>query len=122
MRFKSIPREPCRRRSRKRMFITKKFIPRRTFLRGAGVTLALPLLDSMIPAFTARAATAASARRLGFVYIPMGCNWFQFFPKEVGKIAELSPTLSTLNPVLDQVTVISNLELKNSYSPGNHAT
>ena len=103
------------------MIITKKALPRRTFLRGAGVTLALPLLDAMIPSFSS-AAAATSVRRLGFVYIPMGCNWFQFFPKEVGKLTELSPTLSTLTPVLNQVTVISNLELKNSYSPGNHAT
>jgi len=103
------------------MIITKKALPRRTFLRGAGVTLALPLLDAMIPSLS-DAAVAGPVRRLGFVYIPMGCNWFQFFPKEVGKLTELSPTLSTLTPVLNQVTVISNLELKNSYSPGNHAT
>ena len=103
------------------MIITKKAMPRRTFLRGAGVTLALPLLDAMIPSFSS-AAAATSVRRLGFVYIPMGCNWFQFFPKEVGTITELPPTLSTLAPVKEQVTVISNLELKNSYSPGNHAT
>lgn len=103
------------------MIITKKALPRRTFLRGAGVTLALPLLDAMIPSFS-DAAVAGPVRRLGFVYIPMGCNWFQFFPKEVGNLTELSPTLSTLSPVLNQVTVISNLELKNSYSPGNHAT
>ena len=103
------------------MIITKKALPRRPFLRGAGVTLALPLLDAMIPSFS-DAAVAGPVRRLGFVYIPMGCNWFQFFPKEVGKLTELSPTLSTLTPVLNQVTVISNLELKNSYSPGNHAT
>ena len=103
------------------MIITKKALPRRTFLRGAGVTLALPLLDAMIPSFS-DAAVAGPVRRLGFVYIPMGCNWFQFFPKEVGKLTELSPTLTTLTPVLNQVTVISNLELKNSYSPGNHAT
>jgi hypothetical protein len=75
----------------------------------------------MIPSFSS-AAAATSVRRLGFVYIPMGCNWFQFFPKEVGTITELPPTLSTLAPVKEQVTVISNLELKNSYSPGNHAT
>src|ERR1700674_1467312 len=103
------------------MIITKKALPRRTFLRGAGVTLALPLLYAMIPCFSS-AASASPVRRLGFVYIPMGCNWFQWFPKDVGNITELSPTLSTLTPVLNQVTVISNLELKNSYSPGNHAT
>jgi hypothetical protein len=104
------------------MIITKKALPRRTFLRGAGVTLALPLLDAMIPSFSDAAAVASPVRRLGFVYIPMGCNWFQWFPKDVGNITELSPTLSSLTPVLNQVTVISNLELKNSYSPGNHAT
>jgi len=104
------------------MIITKKALPRRTFLRGAGVTLALPLLDAMIPSFSDAAAVASPVRRLGFVYIPMGCNWVQWFPKDVGNITELSPTLSTLTPVLNQVTVISNLELKNSYSPGNHAT
>jgi hypothetical protein len=105
------------------MIITKKALPRRTFLRGTGVALALPLLDAMIPSFSASAANvAAPVRRLGFVYIPMGCNWFQWFPKDVGKITELSPTLSTLTPYLNQITVISNLELKNSYSPGNHAT
>jgi len=103
------------------MIVTKKALPRRTFLRGTGVALALPLLDAMIPAFSS-AAGVSPVRRLGFVYIPMGCNWFQFFPKEVGNITELPPTLSTLAPVLNQVTVISNLELKNSYSPGNHAT
>ena len=104
------------------MIVTKKALPRRTFLRGAGVSLALPMLDSMFPAFTARAATANPVRRLGFVYIPMGCNWFQFFPKEVGRLTELPPTLNTLTPFRDQVTVISNMELKNSYSPGPHAT
>src|SRR5499427_6554321 len=104
------------------MIVTKKKLPRRTFLRGTGVALALPLLDAMIPSFSDAAAVAAPVRRLGFVYIPMGCNWFQFFPKEVGTVTELPPTLSTLAPVMNQVTVISNLELKNSYSPGNHAT
>jgi len=103
------------------MIITKTALPRRTFLRGAGVALALPLLDAMIPAFS-KAAGTSPVRRLGFVYIPMGCNWFQWFPKDVGKITQLPPTLSTLAPVQDQLTVFSNMELKNSYSPGNHAT
>jgi len=104
------------------MIITNKALPRRTFLRGAGVALALPLLDAMIPVFSKASGAASPVRRLGFVYIPMGCNWFEWFPKDVGNITQLSPTLSTLAPVLDQVTVFSNLELKNSYSPGNHAT
>src|ERR1700674_376009 len=104
------------------MIITNKALPRRTFLRGAGVALALPLLDAMIPVFSKASGAASPVRRLGFVYIPMGCNWYQWFPKGVGNITQLSPTLSTLTPVLNQVTVISNLEVKNSYSPGNHAT
>lgn len=105
------------------MIITKKALRRRTFLRGMGATVALPLLDAMVPALTAQSATPASpARRLGFVYIPMGCNQAQWVPKAVGRITELSPTLSPLTPFLDQLTVISNLELKNGYSPGNHAT
>jgi len=60
------------------MIITKKALPRRSFLRGAGSVLALPLLDAMVPAMTALAATPANpVRRLGFVYIPMGANQAQ---------------------------------------------
>jgi hypothetical protein len=55
------------------MIVVKKALPRRTFLRGAGATLALPLLDAMVPALTALAQTpAAPVRRLGFIYIPNG--------------------------------------------------
>ena len=57
------------------MIVTKKALPRRTFLRGMGATLALPLLDAMVPAMTALAATPANpVRRLGFVYMPMGAH------------------------------------------------
>ena len=57
------------------MIITKTALPRRTFLRGVGAALALPLLDAMVPAASAMAKTAAAApRRLGYVYIPMGMN------------------------------------------------
>ena len=57
------------------MIITKKHLNRRTFLRGIGVTVALPLLDAMVPALTAAARTAAKpVRRLGFVYVPNGMN------------------------------------------------
>jgi len=85
--------------------------------------MALPLLDAMVPALTALAATPAKpVRRLGYIYLPMGANLPQWTPKGEGRITELSPTLSSLTPYLDQLTVISNLELKNSYSAGNHAT
>jgi Protein of unknown function (DUF1552) len=104
------------------MIITKKALPRRTFLRGMGVTLALPLLDAMIPSMTARAATPANpVRRLGFVYIPMGSNIAQWTPQGMGRITELSPTLQSLTPVMDQITVMTNMALKNAY-PGTHAT
>ena len=65
------------------MIITKKALPRRTFLRGMGTTLALPLLDAMVPSMTALAATAARpVRRLGFVYIPMGAHMPKWTPRE----------------------------------------
>lgn len=105
------------------MIVTKKAISRRAVLRGAGATLALPLLDAMIPSMTALAATpAVPVRRLGFVYVPMGSYIRQWTPAQVGRISELSPTLQSLTPFIDQLTVISHLENKNAYSPGNHAT
>ena len=103
--------------------IMKKALPRRTFLRGVGATLALPLLDAMVPAMTALAATpAAPVRRLGFVYIPMGSNFAEWAPAKTGAITELSPTLHSLTPFIDQLTILGNIENKNAYSPGNHAT
>jgi hypothetical protein len=103
------------------MFVTKKALSRRTFLRGAGVSLALPLLDSMVPAFSAVPASAAP-HRLGYVYIPMGMNWNAWIPKEDGKLNALSPTLASLVPFRDQITVITNTELKDmAYPTGNHA-
>jgi hypothetical protein len=105
------------------VILTKKALPRRSFLRGMGATLGLPLLDAMIPARTALAATAAApVRRLGFVYIPMGATIDRWTPSATGRINELSPSLSSLTPFLDRLTVITNLELKNAYSAGNHAT
>ena len=105
------------------MIITKKALPRRTFLRGMGATLALPLLDAMVPSLTALADTPAAPRlrRLGFVYMPMGCDVTRWTPPGEDTLDELSPTLSPLAPVEEHVTVISNLELRNAY-PGTHAT
>ena len=104
------------------MIITKRALPRRTFLRGMGAAVALPLLDAMVPAMTAQTATAANpVRRIGFVYMPMGAHIPEWTPPGSGKLSELSPSLRSLAPVLDQVTVVSNLELKNAY-PGTHAT
>jgi hypothetical protein len=105
------------------MFITSKALPRRTFLRGMSATLALPLLDAMIPALSAAGTAAAKpVSRLGFVYVPMGSAQAFWTPKSEGAITELSPTLNSLTPYLNQLTVISNLEHKNAYATGNHAT
>ena len=105
------------------MFITKMVLPRRTFLHGMGTALALPLLDAMVPAASVLAQTAARpVRRLGFVYIPMGMNASMWTPAGEGRITELSPSLSSLMPMLDDVTVVTNLELRNAYTTGNHAS
>jgi uncharacterized protein DUF1552 len=105
------------------MIVTKKALPRRTFLRGMGAAVALPLLDAMVPSLSAMTQTAARpVNRLGFVYIPMGSNIRQWTPAATGRIMELSPSLASLTPFINQVTVLTNLENKNAYSPGNHAT
>jgi hypothetical protein len=103
------------------MIITKKFIPRRTFLRGVGATMALPLLEAMVPAATPLAKTAANpGRRLGFVFMPMGCDITRWTPPG-DTLDQLSPILSALAPVREHVSAITNLELQNAY-PGSHAT
>ena len=97
------------------MFVTKKALPRRTFLRGAGALLGLPLLEAMVPAMTALAQTAASpVRRLGFVYLPngvarnfSGINYWT--PNGEGTNFELSPILTPLAPFRDRLTVVSGL-------------
>ena len=104
------------------MFLTKKAIPRRTFLKSAQAALALPLLDAMIPAATAWGQTPAKpVPRLGFVFIPMGSDQERWTPPGQGKLDELSPILNPLQPVKGQVTVITNMRLQNAY-PGTHDT
>ena len=104
------------------MIITKKALPRRTFLRAVGATMALPLLDAMIPAATALEKTPAKAiRRLGFVFMPMGCDQSRWTPRSETTLKELSPILSPLEPLKEHITAITNMELANAY-PGSHAT
>jgi hypothetical protein len=104
------------------MIVTKKALPRRTFLRGMGTALSLPLLDAMVPAMSALPATPANpTRRLGFVYIPMGAHMPLWTPAGSDRLGALSPTLKSLAPVIDQVSVVTNTELRNAY-PGTHAT
>ena len=92
------------------MIITKMALPRRTFLRGIGATLALPVLDAMMPAL-ASAQTPATPR-LGFVYAPNGTYLPNFFPRQVGRHFDLTPVLKPLESVRDRIVVISGLSNK----------
>jgi len=104
------------------MIITKKALPRRTFLKGVQAVLALPLLDAMIPAATAWAKTPAKpVRRLGFVFVPMGSDHARWLPPGEDTLRELSPILEPLGAVKEQLTVVTNLRLEKSY-PGTHDT
>jgi hypothetical protein len=92
------------------MIITKKHIPRRTFLRGAGTMLALPLLDAMIPALRAdRLTAAAPVRRLGFVFYTLGVNEAKWRPTGEGANYQLSEALMPLAPHKDKFVVLSGL-------------
>jgi len=92
------------------MFITKKHLSRRTLLRGMGVAVSLPLLDSMLPAQTPLAKTAAKGMpRLGFVYLPHGAVMNQWTPATDGAGFEFSPILKPLEPLRDYVNVVSGL-------------
>ena len=92
------------------MIITKKAIPRRTVLRGIGATLALPLLDGMVPALSALARTAANpSQRFTFIYVPHGSIMKQWTPAQEGAGFEFSPILKPLEPFREQVNVLTGL-------------
>jgi Protein of unknown function (DUF1552) len=104
------------------MFVTKKHLPRRKFLKGLGVTMALPLLDAMIPAGTALAQTAAAAKmRAGFIYFPHGAVMNQWTPEKTGTDWEFTPILKPLEAFRKQMTIISGLENKAAIAPPVHA-
>ena len=95
------------------MFITKMHLPRRTFLRGVGATLALPLLDGMVPALSALRNTAAkSTARLGIVYVPNGIFMRQWTPEGDGAALQLTPTLEPLARFKDRLILLSGLSNK----------
>jgi Protein of unknown function (DUF1552) len=99
--------------------ITKKHIPRRAFLRGVGVTLSLPLLDSMIPAQTPLVKTAAKPQfRMGLCFMPHGAVMSNWTPVTEGDGLELSRTLKPLEPFRDKVVVVTNLAHKNAAPAG----
>jgi Protein of unknown function (DUF1552) len=92
------------------MFITKKHLPRRTFLRGVGVTLSLPLLESMVPAQTPLARTAASPKsRLSCIYVPHGATMDKFTPAKDGSAFEFTEILQPLEKLRDRISIVSNL-------------
>ena len=104
------------------MFITRKHLDRRTLLRGLGASVALPLLDAMIPAHTALAKTAAATKlRLGFVYFPHGAIMEKWTPAAAGREFALGPILEPLAPFKQQLTVVSNLGNKPGESRAVHA-
>jgi len=104
------------------MFITKKHISRRAVLRSLGFTVALPLLDAMIPAATALANTAAAPKpRLGFFYFPHGAVMEKWTPTRNGRDFDMSPILEPLAPFRDQLTVFSNIGNRPGESRAVHA-
>ena len=92
------------------MFITQKHLPRRTVLRGLGATLALPLLDGMVPAYAATRNTAANpVRRLGAFYVPNGMEMRAWTPQGGGREFEFSQILQPLAPFREHVNVLTGL-------------
>jgi len=104
------------------MFNTKKHLSRRTVLRGMGVTVALPLLDAMIPANTALAQTAAKPKpHAGFIYFPHGAIMDRWTPSADGTGFEISPILKPLEPYRKQLSIVSGLANKPAMSAAVHA-
>jgi len=102
------------------MIVTKKSLPRRTFLRGLGTTLALPLLDSMVPALAATGAMKP-AIRLAFVYHPVGMIMSRWTPAAEGKAFEFTPTMKALEPFRERMVVLSGLAQVNGRALGDGA-
>ena len=105
------------------MFISKKHIPRRAVLKGAGAAIALPLVEAMIPAATAWAATPAgkTPKRFAFVSFPHGAIMDRWSPKETGTSYTMSPILQPLEPFRKHLTIVSGLRNKPAETPEPHA-
>jgi Protein of unknown function (DUF1552) len=104
------------------MFISKRCLPRRTFLRGIGAAVTLPLLDSMLPAQTPVSRTAAKALpRLGFVYVPHGAIMDQWTPKAEGADFEITRILKPLEPFRNQLNIVSGLGHRAADSTAVHS-
>src|SRR5215468_1334871 len=104
------------------MFITKKHLSRRTLLKGAGVAIGLPFLESMIPAWTPTAKAATPAPRFGVVYFPNGAIMQQFTPSATGEGFGFTPILKPFEPYKDNLVVVTNLTRSHPGSQvGDHA-
>src|SRR5579862_5824403 len=105
------------------MFLSKKHIARRSVLKGAGATIALPLLDAMIPANTAWAETAAgkAPKRFAFIGFPHGAIMDHWSPAETGTDFTMSPILTPLEPFRKHLTIVSGLRNKPAETPEPHA-
>jgi Protein of unknown function (DUF1552) len=104
------------------MFITRKHLSRRSVLRGVGVSMALPLLDAMVPAHTALSKTAAAAKaRMAFVYFPHGAVMDKWTPAKDGADFDLPPILAPLKAFQQHLTVISGMENKSAIAAPVHA-
>jgi hypothetical protein len=103
------------------MFVTRQHLSRRAVIKGAGATIALPLLDAMIPARTALAQTAAAVSpRLGFIYFPHGALQDEWTPTRTGRDFEFPFILKPLEPLREHVTVVSGLRNKGGESSSPH--
>jgi Protein of unknown function (DUF1552). len=103
------------------MIITKKSLARRAFLRGLGTTVALPLLDAMIPALGAATIATKPAVRLAFVYHPVGMIMNRWTPAAEGSAFEFTPTMKALEPFRERLVVLSGLAQVNGRALGDGA-
>jgi len=103
------------------MIVTKKFIPRRTILKGMGAAVALPFLGAMVPAFAETAKSAANPpTKFAFLYVPHGVHRAEWNPTTVGKDFEFTRILKPLEPLREHVNVITNLNLCQQPLPNGH--
>ena len=102
------------------MFLSRKHLSRRTMLKGAGATIALPLLDAMIPAGTVFAQTPAASSRLAFVYFPHGALQDEWQPKQTGRDFDFPYIIKPLEPHREYVTVVSGLRNRGGESSSPH--
>ena len=104
------------------MFVTKMSLPRRTFLRGVGATIALPVLEAMVPAFTATAQTVAMpVRRFAGLYLPHGMIMSQFTPEASGSGFEFTPILKSLEPHRESLVIVTGANGPLNLDNGGHA-